>query len=137
MGCGPLTGSHPVSGPLVRIITPKSYFFAAALIPQSLQSFLAAFLTSQHFFFSTTVLTAQQAFLGVAFAAGFVWAITLVLITAIASARINVFIVFFLPGHALFRNKDILQCLHRIGNPLNYVNERNVGNNGNLTWMEL
>ena len=130
-------GSHPVSGPLVQIITPKSYFFAAALIPQSLQSFLAAFLTSQHFFFSTTVLTAQQAFLGVAFAAGFVWAITLVLITAIASARINVFIVFFLPGHALFRNKDILQCLHRIGNPLNYVNERNVGNNGNLTWMEL
>lgn len=92
----------------------ESYFFAAALIPQSLQSFLAAFLTSQHFFFSTAVLTAQQDFLGAAFAAGFVWAITLVLITAIARARIKFFIVFFLPGHALFRNRDILQCIHRI-----------------------
>ncbi len=92
----------------------ESYFFAAALIPQSLQSFFSAFLTSQHFFFAAAVLTAQQDFLAVAFAAGFVWAITLVLITAIASARINVFIVFFLPGHALFRNKDILQCLHGI-----------------------
>ena len=92
----------------------ESYFFAAALIPQSLQSFFSAFLTSQHFFFAAAVLTAQQDFFAVAFAAGFVWAITLVLITAIASARINVFIVFFLPGHALFRNKDILQCLHGI-----------------------
>jgi hypothetical protein len=37
-----------------------------------------------------------------------------VLITAIARARIKFFIVFFLPGHALFRNNDILQCLIRI-----------------------
>ena len=47
------------------------------MIPQSLQSFFSAFLTSQHFFFATAVLTAQQDFLAVAFAAGFVWAITL------------------------------------------------------------
>jgi peptidoglycan/LPS O-acetylase OafA/YrhL len=60
-----------------------------------------------------------------------------VLITAIASARINVFIVFFLPGHALFRNTNILQCLHRFGNPLNYGNARRKRNNGILTWMEL
>jgi len=89
----------------------NNYFFAAALIPQSLHSFFSAFLASQHFFFSTTVLTAQQDFFGATFAAGFVWAITLVVITAIARARIKFFIVFFLPGHALFRNRDILQCL--------------------------
>jgi len=63
-------------------------------MPQSLQSFFSAFLTSQHFFFSATVLTAQQDFLGAAFAAGFVWAITLVVITAIARARIKFFMLF-------------------------------------------
>lgn len=90
------------------------YFFAAALIPQSLHSFFSAFLTSQHFFFATAVLTAQQDFFAAALASGFVWAITLVVITAIARARIKFFIVFFLPGHALFRNIDILQCLYGV-----------------------
>ena len=91
----------------------ESYFFAAALIPQSLQSFFSAFLTSQHFFFAAAVLTAQQDFLAVAFAAGFVWAITLVLITAIASARIKFFMFFLSSGTCLIQEQRHLTMSSR------------------------
>ena len=93
----------------------ESYFFAA-LIPQSLQSFFSAFLTSQHFFFAAAVLTAQQDFLAVAFAAGFVWAITLVLITAIARARIKFFMFFLSSGTCLIQG-----CRHLTMSLLNRI----------------
>lgn len=69
------------------------FFFAEALISQSLQSFFSAFLASQHFFFSTAVFVAQLDFFGAALAAGFVWAIAPVVITAIARASIKFFMV--------------------------------------------
>lgn len=94
----------------------SDYFFFAALIPQSLQSFFSAFLTSQHFFFSAAGFTAQHAFLGAAFAAGFVWAITLVLITAIAKASIKFFMFFLSSGTCLIQG-----CRHLTMSLLNRI----------------